>query len=438
MPRNSPVTGVSGSVRIQRLSGVSLAAAEAHGKRQDHAGKARSIRDVPPLTTSGLDLRDLHAQHIEGAARRKGAPDGLHMVLQFPTKLIDVEDIEDIEWMLEEARNFAVSIFGDDAIFADRVDRDEKSEHVVDLFVAPKYEKVTKRGSKLAVSTSKHLKELAAKRGKAPTLRGQGQALQDAWFEHLRDKMDLDVKRGAKKRLPGDDWETPEQLELSRLAEEVEKARQEAAESLTEAAEAHREAQRAEWALKPYSEAVRGLEDANERRAKAKLEAERQEGVLRNVNHQLKCAKEALAEHGAGDRLARELRGLRKEIEEAEKTLKGLSGGAAQARNASEHWEKQVAKARTQYDKTTDAAISDKRIIIKEAESKAEKILETAVKGVNAWQTGFTNLKTSIRDVAPQLYDKIFDRWEALTPDAKKRAAPKQSPDGPDGPSGPS
>lgn len=220
MPRKSPVSGVSGAVRIQRLSGVSLAAAEAHGKRLDHNGKARSvIKNAPPLTLSGLDLRQLHAAHVEGAQKRKGAPEALHMVLQFPRDLVDGEDAGA---MLTHANLFAQSIFGKDAAFADRVDRDEKGRHVVDLFLVPKYQKVTKRGSKLAVSTSRHLKDLAAERGKAPTLRGQGQALQDAWFEYLRDQMGLDVKRGAKKALPGDDWQTPEALELERLREEQE------------------------------------------------------------------------------------------------------------------------------------------------------------------------------------------------------------------------
>ena len=64
------------------------------------------------------------------------------------------------------------------------------------------------------------MKELATKRGKSPTLRGQGQALQDAWFEYLRDEVGLDVKRGAEKKLPGSDWKSAEELELERLRRE--------------------------------------------------------------------------------------------------------------------------------------------------------------------------------------------------------------------------
>jgi len=227
MARKSPVSGRSGSVRIQRLSGVALSAAEAHGKRLDRNGKARSVNDEPPITTTGLDLNDLYERHIEGdptdglgrAKVHKSTTKALHMLLQFPTDLVGGEDGERL---LSHARRFAETVFGDAAIFADRVDRDEKSQHVVDLMLTPKYVKETKRSASYAVSTSVHLKKLAAKYGKAPTLRGQGQALQDAWFEYLRDAMGLDVARGSAKTRPGDDWQTPEELEAERIRDNLE------------------------------------------------------------------------------------------------------------------------------------------------------------------------------------------------------------------------
>lgn len=227
MARKSPVSGRAGSVRIQRLSSVALSAAEAHGKRLDYNGKARAVYDQAPITSTGLDLNDLYDRHIQGdntdgvgrAKVHKSTTKALHMLLQFPTNLIDGEDGDEL---LKHARNFAVSVFGDEAIFADRVDRDEKSRHVVDLILAPKYLKETKRGTSYAVSTSVHLKRLAAERGKAPTLRGQGQALQDAWFDYLRDKVGLNVERGAAKSVPGDDWLSPEELEAERISDRFE------------------------------------------------------------------------------------------------------------------------------------------------------------------------------------------------------------------------
>jgi len=210
----SPVAGRAGAVRIQRLGGVALSAAEAHGKRLDVNGRARAIIDAEAHSTTGLDLNKLYEAHVASAKVQKSGTKALHMVLQFPTELVN-GDRADL--MLSHAHTFAYSIFGSSAVFADRVDRDEKSRHVVDLFLAPKYEKQTKRQTQTAISTSKHLKELAVARGRAPTLRGQGQALQDAWHEYMRDYMKLDVKRGKPKKRPGSDWKKPEDLEADRV-----------------------------------------------------------------------------------------------------------------------------------------------------------------------------------------------------------------------------
>lgn len=223
---DSPVAGKAGAVRIQRVGGVALSAAEAHGKRLDVAGSGRVVREAEALSTTGLDLNRLYDEHVEGAKVQKSATKALHMVLQFPADLVDGDDAE---LMLSNARSFAEELFGTSAIFADRVDRDEKSRHVVDLFIAPKYEKETKRRSQTAISTSRHLKALAVTRGRAPTLRGQGQALQDAWYEHLRDRMKLAVQRGEPKKRPGPDWQSAEALEaerLKRLSEKLERQRE--------------------------------------------------------------------------------------------------------------------------------------------------------------------------------------------------------------------
>lgn len=215
----SAVAGISGSVRIQRLSGVALSAAEAHGKRLDNTGKVRSISNDPVITTTGLDLNKLYETHVSGALIHKSSTKALHMVLQYPTNLVSGDGAKS---MLVHARKFAKSVFGDNAIFADRVDRDEKSRHVVDLFIAPKHlkdYKIDKNGkippSRQKVSTSKDLKVLAEKFGRAPTLRGQGQALQDAWFDYLKG-IGLGVERGQAKKRPGDDWLSPEELEIDR------------------------------------------------------------------------------------------------------------------------------------------------------------------------------------------------------------------------------
>lgn len=227
MVADSPVKGISGAVRVYRLGGVSLAAAESHALRNDHNGRSRGDARVPPVTTTGLMITKLYEKHVEGCLVQKGRTKALHVVVQFPTELIDGRDAT---YMLQHARAFAETVFGTEAIFHDRVDRDEKSMHVVDLMVAPRYLKVTKRKSQLAISTSRGLKQLAISRNRSENLRGQGRALQDAWYEYMRDVMKLEgVKRGDKKKRPGDDWKTPEELaaEADRKAaqQELEAAR---------------------------------------------------------------------------------------------------------------------------------------------------------------------------------------------------------------------
>lgn len=206
----SNVAGLAGSARIKHITNAGLIAAERHGKRQDETGKARAINDTPPLTTTGQDLQHLYQKHIKGAFIPQGRSIAMHMLIQFPTSLVDGQDPA---FMLHHAREFGMTIFGQDAIFADRVDRDEKSEHVVDLFIAPKYLKKTKHEEKIAVAMSRDLKALAKRHNRPITPSGMGRALQDALVEYLRDRMGLEeAQRGSPKQMAGSDWKSAEQL----------------------------------------------------------------------------------------------------------------------------------------------------------------------------------------------------------------------------------
>lgn len=161
----SPVAGKAGSIRLMHLTPSLLVLAEKHGKRLDERSQLRRINDQPPLTTTGLDLVELFEEHIKGAMLHGGKKRATHINLQFPKDLVDGEDPE---YMLGHARGFIEAVFGHEAIFADRVDRDERGRHNVDVFVAPKYIKQNKSGPKVAISTSRDLKELA--RAYYPTL----------------------------------------------------------------------------------------------------------------------------------------------------------------------------------------------------------------------------------------------------------------------------
>jgi hypothetical protein len=217
--------GFSGTVRIQRLTKAGLRSQEMHGKRLDESSQNRKISDEPPVTTTGLDLEELLATHEAGAKRQGGTRYGaIHMIVQFPQKLVDGDDAQ---LMLDHARAYAVKVFGREAIFADRVDRDEGNRHVVDLFIAPKYAKKTKAGETTWISLSRDLKELCKNRGELSkngetNLRAQGRALQSEFHDYLVKDMGLEeAERGSAKLYSKADWKTPEEMKAQHLAKEL-------------------------------------------------------------------------------------------------------------------------------------------------------------------------------------------------------------------------
>lgn len=161
----SPVSGISGAARVQRLDLDGIRKAERHGKRLDWSSMQRRVRSADPLVwpeDRGLDLMELYERHIEGVFVPGGDTKMLHALVQFPKDLISENEPE---LMLSGARRFVERVFGPESVVAARIDQDEKGRHVVDVFVVPIYEKKTKHTTKRAVSISKHLKELAEKQG---------------------------------------------------------------------------------------------------------------------------------------------------------------------------------------------------------------------------------------------------------------------------------
>lgn len=206
--------GLVGAVRGRSLRMENLAAAEKHGKREDHSGPARQVRDADPLVNGTLDLRDALAVHMRGV-KTQGKMACLHCIVQFPTKLIDGTDPERQQWMLDHATWFVNEYYGGDAVFAARLDRDEKGRHTVDVFAMPKYDYLYKDGrTAKKASISKFSRQRAEERfGKGKNHpRYQGRALQDAWFEYMRNEMRLDVQQPTRKkpwvkdRLEPEEW----------------------------------------------------------------------------------------------------------------------------------------------------------------------------------------------------------------------------------------
>lgn len=214
--QKSPVTGKSGAIRIQPLTLDQLRLAECHGKRDDEISKLRVVYDQKPIVHKGLNLMELYKRHTDGVFIPKAKTVVQHALFQFPTELVDGEDAE---YMLRHSLAMAERIWGPDAVIAARVDRDEKSRHVVDVFICPKYLKQTKRESKVAVSMTKHMKELASGHGyEKLTTANIGRALQDFMYVYFRDVMKLEgVERGSAKSLGGSDWKSAEKLREQEL-----------------------------------------------------------------------------------------------------------------------------------------------------------------------------------------------------------------------------
>lgn len=189
------------------------------------------------------------------------------------------------------AVDFAQEIFGGNAVFAARMDRDEKSLTNVDLFLAPRYIKETKHDSKDAISISKHLKILAEKyrlgprktdcwdspqdRNKdQPTLRQQGSALQDALADFFLHR-GYEARRGDPKETPTPDWMSPEMYGAKKDREVANALNQEAEGKLANANFLVAEAEQKLRAAEDLQHAAASeMQSAEQLRLEAKRDAE--------------------------------------------------------------------------------------------------------------------------------------------------------------------
>lgn len=290
--------GKSGAARVKTGDAAYASAMQDHEDRLDMAGTRRKVREKSPLVYSpyasmdapnpfdetakgrvadkdarlnriksvieekpvsrNFSIMDACAAHVTGAKKSKAATkELLHGFMQFPTDIRIIKDNQ--SKMLAIAVDFVNETYGGNAVFHARIDRDEKGQHGVDVFFAPRYEKHTKsKGAEQWISLSKFSKENARTRyekrektkknpktGKfEPVLDDdgkpikvwndadvfQGRALQDAWFEHLRDNVGAryEVERGKRKKGRDPDRLSPEDyaVEQERQKLKVELERQ--------------------------------------------------------------------------------------------------------------------------------------------------------------------------------------------------------------------
>ena len=222
-----------------------LAQAERHGKRVDAKGQSRQMRDIDPLVHGGLNLRERFDAHTKGVRFNKAArkPVG-HLLFQFPTGL-KLANERNEKWLLSAAVGFAEQVYGGEAVFAGRLDRDEKNRHVVDVFIGPKYTKRTKASEAQWSSIGqwhqplchKHRAEIERRHNgrfnRGP--RAQGMALQSELIGYLRG-LGLDIDDKIEKESPVADRVEPEVYADERIAQ-AEAAERQAADRLALAAQ---------------------------------------------------------------------------------------------------------------------------------------------------------------------------------------------------------
>lgn len=338
--------------RIWRLDLSQLQLAEVHARRLSPEAQKRQIRTEAPVTwlPDGIDadplaLEDRYRHHVDGAFIPKGDGRALHMLVKFPSD-VPVATREDADAALALAVDFARSIFGDEAVFAARMDRDETSFTNADLFIAPRYVKKTKHTEKVAISLSRDLKRMAERRGGLPNdhtvLAAQGSALQDEFASFLRVR-GYQALRGQPKQAKGPDWFSPEAYGVATDREIVEAGREAVQIEREDLAqrEAHFEessrqqkatiSEMAEGAAAKIVEADLMLADA----ARARTESE--ELLSDAIVEEARVASHSRAVADVADYQARQaerLRAREKKCRQEEERIAGEASNIAKARDA--------------------------------------------------------------------------------------------------------
>lgn len=254
------------AIRVEPLTSLgkgkgrgSIAAAETHAKREDLVSKKRRIRDSAPLAWSKaedhpsflgsgpLDYVSAFAAHkqLTKTQERKNAALALEFkAVVSPDWLAEVGDPRDtnnprVQQLVAEAKEWAESWGGKDAVWAVRYDTDEKGAGVVDLFMSPIRAQRHKNGtSKMVISCRKAKEELLAiERALDAGVRTSGAAMQSSWARWCQQRLDARIQRGQSKEITG-----REHVHADVYASEAEKAKMAAGAELERIAREHQSA----------------------------------------------------------------------------------------------------------------------------------------------------------------------------------------------------
>ena len=206
------------AVRVNKMKAVAqLRGATLHAHRHDEVGRLRvregAVAGTGLAWSKAEDPRDYlaafraHKAELH-AGERKGAPLALQVLcvvspewVQAKGGLHDPKNPRNRQ-LFEEARSWAEGWAGKGAVFASRLDLDEKGGAVVDLLVAP----VRESRGKPVISTQKALVELKAAAGE----RNEYAALQTSWAEWCAAHLDQAIVRGTRREITAREHLSPE------------------------------------------------------------------------------------------------------------------------------------------------------------------------------------------------------------------------------------
>ncbi|WP_144431838.1 hypothetical protein, partial [Jannaschia rubra] len=208
------------AIRVNKITSIAqLRGASLHAQRHDETGRARVREGAVPgdglawsKLEDGTDRDYLAAFRVHkaeaGAGERKGAPIALQAIcVVSPDWVSQAGDLHDPanprnRQLHDEAKAWAESWGGEGAVFASRLDLDEKGGAVVDLMVSP----VRESRGKPVISTNKALGELKGATGE----RNEYAALQTSWADWCGEKLDPEIVRGTRKEITQRQHVSPE------------------------------------------------------------------------------------------------------------------------------------------------------------------------------------------------------------------------------------
>ena len=293
-----------------------IQSAERHAKRQDNSSLRRQRYDADHrnnyfwstlgegLEQGGADYAEAFRAHKSAhgvKSERKNSALAMHLLVGVsPDWLSETGDPRSLEnprvkQLISEARLWAESWMGDQAVWAVRYDTDETGSGVVDILASPVRPGAAGRGKpKPQISVNKAMTELRRR----VHVKKSYEAMQTDWAVWMQQRIDPSLKRGEPSEETQRKHVSPEVFK-----EAISKARTEALRGAESAIQAE-VTRRSEEELRALQERAERQDEANWRKIEDALDAH----IDRRMNDRLRNAEDrALKESADRQRLQRHL-----------------------------------------------------------------------------------------------------------------------------------